>query len=264
MYRKYESGHEKRKKRRRLEAAAQSQKGALDRFVVKESRFSPENQTPNADPDEGYGNDANIGIKVEAQNAEIVQSVHANIAVADEVSGHADVVNPSLDRSPSIEDNSSKGINNDLQPDIFDPRTWDALDSKMIDILVQKGPKRDLSIEKGPKDKFSRRFSASSYTRVLSNGEKCDREWLVYSKELDRVFCFCCKLLRKGHGKGHLANEGFRYWRHLGTRLREHETSAEHVMNMATWCELRLRLQKNQTIDKVVQGELQKERDPIK
>ena len=84
MYRKYESGHEKRKKRRRLEAAAQSQKGALDRFVVKESRFSPENQTPNADPDEGYGNDANIGIKVEAQNAEIVQSDHANIAVADE------------------------------------------------------------------------------------------------------------------------------------------------------------------------------------
>ncbi|XP_066360856.1 uncharacterized protein [Miscanthus floridulus] len=188
MYRKYESGHEKRKKKRRLEAAAQSQKGALDRFVVKESRFSPENQTPNADPDEGYGNDANIGVKVEAQNAEIVQSDHANIAVADEVSGHADVVNPSLDTSPSIEDNSSDDINNDLQPDIFDPRTWDTLDSKMIDILVQKGPKRDPSIEKGPKDKFSRRFSASSYTRVLSNGEKCDRNGLCTARSLIEYF----------------------------------------------------------------------------
>ncbi|KAI3728079.1 hypothetical protein L6452_16707 [Arctium lappa] len=39
--------------------------------------------------------------------------------------------------------------------DIFDPRNWDSLDSKMIDI-------------------------------ILSNGEKCDRDWLVYSLELDK------------------------------------------------------------------------------
>jgi hypothetical protein len=67
--------------------------------------------------------------------------------------------------------------------------------------------------------------------------------------------------LRKGYGKGQLANEGFNDWHHLGTRLKEHETSTEHVMNMATWYDLRLRLQKNQTIDKVAQRELQKERD---
>jgi hypothetical protein len=35
--RKYDSGAEKRKKKQRLEAAAQSQKGALDRFVVRET-----------------------------------------------------------------------------------------------------------------------------------------------------------------------------------------------------------------------------------
>jgi hypothetical protein len=133
----------------------------------------------------------------------------------------------------------------------------------MIDILVQKGPKRDLSIEKGPKDKFSRRVSATSYTRVLSNGEKCDREWLVYSKELDKVFCFCCKLLRKGHVKGQLANEGFNDWHHLGIRLKEHESGAEHLTNMATWYDLRLKFEKNETIDKVAQWELEKERESI-
>jgi hypothetical protein len=52
---------------------------------------------------------------------------------------------------------------------------------KKIDILMQKGPKRDLCIEHGPKDKLSKRFSAASYNRFVSNGEKCDREWLVYS-----------------------------------------------------------------------------------
>jgi hypothetical protein len=88
-----------------------------------------------------------------------------------------------------------------FQPDIFDPRYWDSLDPKQIDILAEKGHKRDLSIQKGPKDKFSRKFSALFYTRILPNGEECDRNWLVYSKELDKVFCFSCKIFSKGHDK---------------------------------------------------------------
>jgi hypothetical protein len=189
-------------KKQRLEAAAQSQKGALDRFVLKESQINSENQTPeanNIDEIESDGDYANITVEGETHVSEIGQGDVANIA---EVSGH-------------IDDNDTS-----FQPDIFDPRMWNALDPKMIDILVQKGPKRDLSIEKGPTDKFSRRFSATSYTRILSNGEECDREWLVYNNELDKVFCFCCKLLRKGLGKGQLANEGFNDWHHLGVDLK--------------------------------------------
>jgi len=79
----------------------------------------------------------------------------------------------------------------------------------MIYILLQKGHKRDLSIKYGPRDRFGRRFSASSYNRILPNRETCDREWLVYSKDLDKVFCFCCKLIKKGLVRGQLANEGF-------------------------------------------------------
>jgi hypothetical protein len=127
--------------------------------------------------------------------------------------------------------------------------------------LVQKGPKRDLSIQKGRKDRLSRRFSAALYTRILSNGEKCDREWLVYSKELDKVFCFCCKLLRKGHLKSQLANEGFSDWSHVNTRLKDHETSADHMTNMAAWYDMRLRFDKNLIIDKVALRELEKEKD---
>ncbi|CAI9280306.1 unnamed protein product [Lactuca saligna] len=85
--------------------------------------------------------------------------------------------------------------------DIYDPRRWEKLNSNGIKILVEKGPKRDNSIMNGPYDKFGRWFSAALYTRTLSNLKKCDREWLVYSKELDRVFCFCCKVFRKGISK---------------------------------------------------------------
>ena len=121
--------------------------------------------------------------------------------------------------------------------------------------------KETRSIEHGRTDKFGRRFSALSYTRVLSNGEKCDREWLVYNKDLDKVFCFCCKLFRKGHVRGQLANYGFNDWHHLISRLKEHENGREHVTNMSTWYDLRFRLEKNQTIDKVAQQELEKERE---
>jgi hypothetical protein len=110
-----------------------------------------------------------------------------------------------------------------------------------------------LLFQKGPKDRFSRRFSALHYTRILPNGEHCDRDWLVYSKELDRIFCFGCKLFTKGHRKGQLATDGYNDWIHLSSRLKEHETSADHVLNMTTWYELRSRLQNDQTIDKTAQ-----------
>lgn len=58
-----------------------------------------------------------------------------------------------------------------------------------------------------------------------------------------------------------MANEGYNDWTHLGTRLKEHETSADHVLNMTTWYELRSRLQKDQTIDKAAQRQLEKEKD---
>ena len=41
--RKYESGYEKRKKKKRIEELTQSQKGALHSFFAKESQISSEN-----------------------------------------------------------------------------------------------------------------------------------------------------------------------------------------------------------------------------
>jgi hypothetical protein len=76
---------------------------------------------------------------------------------------------------------------------------------------------------------------------------------LFIQRYLIQFFCFGCKICTKGHRKGQLENEGYNDWIHLATRLKEHETSANHVLNMTTWYELRNRLQKDQTIDKSVQ-----------
>ena len=65
----------------------------------------------------------------------------------------------------------------------------------------------------------------------------------VLIKELDRVFCFGSKILIMGHRKDQLANEGSNDWTNLGNRLKERETSVDHVLNMTTWYELRSRFQ---------------------
>nr|GEW76285.1 zinc finger MYM-type protein 1-like [Tanacetum cinerariifolium] len=46
-----------------------------------------------------------------------------------------------------------------------------------------------------------------------------------------------------------------------GNRLKEHEVSLEHLNNMANWFEMRRRLKKNETIDKLEQKQFEKERD---
>ena len=136
--------------------------------------------------------------------------------------------------------NHNSEPNEPIQPnesvfvDIYDPKNWDSLNSKLIEILAVNGPKRDLSFVKGPKDDLSRRFSSIHYTRYLPNGETCDRDWLVYSKDLNKVFCFSCKIFKKSRGKGNLVNEGFNDWMHLSHRLKEHETSLDHVSSMTT------------------------------
>jgi hypothetical protein len=204
------SGAEKKKKRKRLDAVIQSQKGALDKFIVKTSQASSEVEAHTTEFDEGDSGDERAD------------------AYTDDEGGDASTDDEGNDANIGVEDNDATvhdDTNSSFHPDIFDPRYWEGLDPKMVDILLQKGPKRDKSIKHGPGDKISRRFSATAYSRVLPNGETCDREWLVYSKDLDKIFCFCCKLLRKGLVRGLLANEGFSDWLHLSSRLQQHETS---------------------------------------
>jgi len=107
--RKYDSGSQKRKKKQRLMLAAESQKGALDKFVLKEPQHNSENQTPYVNVDEGHDDDdANITVEVEGDATENFQGDDANIV--DDANGHTDAVDPSLDRSRGNESNND--INN--------------------------------------------------------------------------------------------------------------------------------------------------------
>ncbi|CAN6678752.1 unnamed protein product [Malus baccata var. baccata] len=117
---------------------------------------------------------------------------------------------------------------------IYDPKVWVSLNAEMKNLLIEKGPIRETNFTY-PKDKLSRKFSSHYYGRKLRTGEIYDRKWLVYSKELNKVFCFCCKLFKTIASKSELAKDGISDWRHLGEKIDQHEKSKEHHVNSRTW-----------------------------
>ncbi|XP_024992433.1 uncharacterized protein LOC112526378 [Cynara cardunculus var. scolymus] len=154
--RKYDSRCQKRKKKKIIEEIIQSQKGSLDKFVLKEGPSSLDNEHIDINLDDACV-DAN-------ENPTMVNLVgtlndsHVDLATSNDVPD-INANNASNDGPDATNGNDATNVDDVfVHFDIFDPRNWDALDSKMIDVLVAKGPKRDLSVQKGPKDKLSKRF----------------------------------------------------------------------------------------------------------
>jgi hypothetical protein len=105
----------------------------------------------------------------------------------------------------------SSNPNGDDQDDsllsMYDPRTWDNLDNSKRDILIEKGPLREPNLQ-FRKNADGRHFSYDN--------EVVDRKWLVYSKAVDKVYCFCCKLFKSNQTKySLLAFDGLSDWKRL-------------------------------------------------
>ncbi|KAG6406151.1 hypothetical protein SASPL_133750 [Salvia splendens] len=236
--RKYASGSEKRKKSKRVDELIESQRGAMDRF------FSNRTSTGTSrNPDE---------------LALIVMEEQTNPNLEDEVPMQDNDDNYVSDHDQPATEPASSHEQFVYTTDIYDPRNWNSLDNKARDILVEKGPIREENIV-FPKDGNARHFSYAHYSREMKNGEVRDRKWLVYSKHVDKVFCFCCKIFNSRSCKSSLAHDGFGDWKHIIDRLKDHETSVEHITNMNTWNELRARMGKDETIDKEIQKEIKRE-----
>ncbi|KAL6184266.1 hypothetical protein ACLB2K_045670 [Fragaria x ananassa] len=260
--RKFESGHAKRQKKRKEECFKKSQSGALDKFVFKRPQCE-ENQSKKNDMN--FNNvENNVEDPIGAVDTENVEDLMQEETIEEEDDAE-NVEDPMQEEhmeeedDVAIEEPSLNSNDGDIPFNINDPRNWDNLNSKWRDLLVKNGPVRDMLTGKGPKDGLKRRFSSEFYSKYLPNGEKHHRDWLVYSNDLDKVFCFCCKLFKNKPLQSQLAHDGLRDWGHLAFSLKTHERSPEHVNNMFIWVDLRLRLEGNQVIDKVLQHQISKE-----
>ncbi|XP_021980504.1 zinc finger MYM-type protein 1-like [Helianthus annuus] len=248
--RTFESGHSKRLKKRKQEALIESQKGALLKFCT------PTTSQPTNDSDTPTNNEPtnDSDTPITSQPTNDIDTPTNNEPTND--SDTPTNNEPTNDGKPTNDEFTT----DELPINFVDPSQWNNISIVLRDILVEKGPIKIHDYD-FPQDEHSRSFNTSHYMRTLPNGETLERKWLIYSIDLDRAFCFCCKLFNVNHCTSSLAKEGNNDWKNINSKLKEHEKSKVHINNMRTWMELEIRLAKNKTIDKQNQNQLNKEKE---
>lgn len=107
-----------------------------------------------------------------------------------------------------------------------------------------------------PKDDYqdNRCFSKSYYFSTSKYGP-VHRFWLCYSKILDAVYCQPCWLFASQRNNN-VWCKGFRDWKHLSERIKEHSFSSGHTEACAVY---ELWKKSDSTIDKELENEIRKE-----
>ncbi|XP_073019310.1 uncharacterized protein [Primulina eburnea] len=145
--RKYQSGHDKRKKKKKVEEFIESQRGAINRFVVKQSGNPSHEDLGNEEEKENNCNELHDVLAVENDAEEDVDEIEGNEKGNDLV-----FENTFYESDDDVMSIVKEEPSSSIQFDIFDPRNWENLDPTWKDRLVEKGPIRDVLTEKGPKD----------------------------------------------------------------------------------------------------------------
>ncbi|XP_039970214.1 zinc finger MYM-type protein 5-like [Bactrocera tryoni] len=109
------------------------------------------------------------------------------------------------------------------------PKTW-KIDKNSIKLYIEQGPINGDDISVYPVTN-NRRFEKKWFTRIMTNGEKVHRNWLIYCEQLDSLFCFPCILFNDDRSSIWL--NGFNDWQHWieNPYLPRHENSTSHRYN---------------------------------
>ncbi|XP_026429956.1 zinc finger MYM-type protein 5-like [Papaver somniferum] len=257
---KCQSGSLKAKKRKRVEQLQNSLRGSMNKYLARTSdsvgrseRINEEGDGPTAetmnDGDEEY---ANLVNEMEKENDMLNgSSITGPSGNNQDVEGEEFL----LPTTNENEHRHSKVQNKECGPvNIYDPGNWKFIDQGFRDFLVEKGPIRVVSEHNQyPYNEHRRRFSNRYFKQKMSNGERVDRRWIVYSTVKDHVFYFSCKLFKGDGVDCQLDTNGYNDWHNLGKKLRQHDTCEGHIESISKWNELGRRLKKKETIDKAMQ-----------
>ncbi|XP_060858770.1 zinc finger MYM-type protein 5-like [Metopolophium dirhodum] len=152
---------------------------------------------------------------------------------------------------------------NEININFNDPGCWPTMTSRFRDLMVERGPYlMDQNNYFPVNDEDGRHFDGKWFYKFLNNGEKVRRQWLLYSKSKNAIFCFACLLFSNNDiRKSTFSNNGFKDWKHLNPSVAEHENSKNHKQNFLDWKELEKRLQDCITIDYALQNSIKNEKE---
>ncbi|KAF0768643.1 zinc finger MYM-type protein 1-like [Aphis craccivora] len=146
---------------------------------------------------------------------------------------------------------------------LMDPSSWPPITDKIRTLLINHGPQQgkssDFYFSENITDK--RRFTINWFTKILPNGEKVERSWLLYSDKTKSLYCFPCMLFgNKTMTSPSITDpqKGFNNWKKLNPKIPDHRT------NMFKWTDYKTNLNKNNTIDCELQLEINNEKEKWK
>ncbi|XP_063794591.1 zinc finger MYM-type protein 1-like [Pseudophryne corroboree] len=95
-----------------------------------------------------------------------------------------------------------------------------------------------------------RQISKEWFYKIMPNGEKILRSWMVYSVVSNKLYCFCCRLFAiSATSMTSKFVTGFQKWWKLNPKVHNHETSEEHLCCLEKWKTLAAGLRLHKTID---------------
>ncbi|XP_004209645.3 zinc finger MYM-type protein 1-like [Hydra vulgaris] len=106
-----------------------------------------------------------------------------------------------------------------------------------------------------PKDVNGHSFSVCILHTSMKNGEYVPRDWLVWSKVKQSIFCFPCRLFSKlpTASRSRLTTiSGYcfqRKWKKLHDKISEHQNSSNHKYCYIKWWLLEKSIDSNSTVD---------------
>jgi len=147
------------------------------------------------------------------------------------------------------------------QLNFHDPKMWPLINDEVKCCLVEHGPDQNKN-DYFPTDSGNRRFNKTWFDKILPNGEKVNRQWMMYSSSNDALFCFPCILFSTVKQSSFAdLSKGFCDWVHLSPRVPDHENSLEHRKYYIAWKDLEKPLREGKTTDYDIQKALQNEKE---
>lgn len=149
-----------------------------------------------------------------------------------------------------------------IEPIVHDPYTWpDILSEYFREKIVKSGlptiPNRCTTYPQ----QNGRSFNNNIFYATHTNGSHFKREWLIYSKSSDSVYCLFCALFNQNSNRFCATGRGYSDWKNIKREVANHENSFKHHSAFKSWLEFSKRLKTNQTIDSLQQKLLSKEID---
>ncbi|XP_018309981.1 uncharacterized protein [Mycetomoellerius zeteki] len=118
-----------------------------------------------------------------------------------------------------------------------------------------------------PHDRSNEWFPVSLLFKNLPNGEKVERDWLVWSRSKSAFFCLPCRLFSINTvNRSYLCSPGGYsknlVWKKLYERLQSHENNKDHIQCYVKWRGMEMNVRNESSIDKLlceqIKGEVKK------